>query len=128
MHMSKGATKDPIMAGSDKSNKESYGTANKAFNPEPELDDISHGSFQDTASRINPNITLKVATSSDEEEEEDTITPRAASPIDNEYVTHEGRSTFYGGTSSQGNGDPKYILDTVSTASEEEESKNNSKE
>ena len=53
---------------------------------------------------------------------------RAASPIDNEYVTHEGRSTFYGGTSSQGSGDPKYILDTVSTASEEEESKNNSKE
>jgi len=123
-----GATKDPIMAGSDKSNKESYGTANQAFDPHPELDDISHGSFQDTANRINPNITLKVTTSSEEEEEEeDALTPRAASPVDNEYVTHEGRSTFYHGTSS--GGDPKYILDTVSTASEEEEgSKNNSKE
>ena len=48
---------------------------------------------------------------------------RAASPVENEYVTQEGRSTFY-----HGNSDPKYILDTVSTASEEEEIKNNSKE
>jgi hypothetical protein len=44
------------------------------------------------------------------------------SPV--EFFTQEGRSTFYHGSS-----DPKYILDTVSTASEEsEEIKNNSKE
>merc|ERR1712029_491361 len=117
-----GTTKDPIMAGGDKSNnKESYGTANQAFDPHSELDDISHGSFQ--VCPINPNITLKVTTSSEEEDDDDSVTPRAASPVENEYVTQEGRSTFY-----HGNSDPKYILDTVSTASEEEEIKNNSKE
>jgi len=112
-----GTTKDPIMAGADKTNnKESYGTANQAFDPHSELDDISHGSFQ-----VN-GATLKVTTSSEEEEEEDSVTPRAVSPV--EFFTQEGRSTFY-----HGNSDPKYILDTVSTASEEsEEIKNNSKE
>ena len=50
------------------------------------------------------------------------LAPRAVSPV--EFFTQEGRSTFYHGSS-----DPKYILDTVSTASEEsEEIKNNSKE
>ena len=50
------------------------------------------------------------------------LAPRAVSPV--EFFTQEGRSTFY-----HGNSDPKYILDTVSTASEEsEEIKNNSKE
>ena len=46
----------------------SYGTANQAFDPHSELDDISHGSFQ-----VN-GATLKVTTSS--EEEEDSVTPR----------------------------------------------------
>ena len=48
----------------------SYGTANQAFDPHSELDDISHGSFQ-----VN-GATLKVTTSSEEEEEEDSVTPR----------------------------------------------------
>ena len=73
---------------------------------------------------MSSSVTLKVTTSSEEEEEEeDAVTPRASSPVDNEYVTQEGRSTFY-----HGHSDPKYILDTVSTASEEEEIKNYSKE
>ena len=96
---------------------DSNGAENKAFDPSPEAN--LHGEFHnlppDFARRAEHNFDQNGFSSFDEEEDEESVTPRA-SPSD--YVLHEGRSTFYYGDSKEED-DTKGEAekDTISTSS-----------
>ena len=71
------------------------------------MDDISHGTYVNTAAETMANslkLTISHGSGTEEETEEET-TPRPE-----EFITREGRSTFYYGDH----------IDSVSTASTEE--------
>jgi hypothetical protein len=73
----------------DSKNYSNYGTTNRAFDPNPEDEESGlHGV-------VVPRLST-TASDNSTEDDEDEKTPRA-SQDSSEYVTHEGRSTFYGG-------------------------------
>ena len=75
----------------------SYGTTNQAFDPNPEQD-INHGKLQS----ISDPSDAERQSSFDSLEDEESITPTPES----EYITREGKSTFYGDQPNSENPDP----------------------